>query len=181
MTADSTLRRSRLKLLALMAIFALPMLVAWVMVAFRIGIPDQRTAHGELAPEVPVLADWPIEAAEDALGGDWLLAFDCAEDCDASADQWWRVHRALGREAHRISRLRIGEAAEALPGETLARWTSSPDWRDPGRLWVLDPDGRPVLSYASGVDAADVLDDIEKLLRMNPEQPGNAERELARR
>ena len=47
---------SRLKLLALFAVFLLPMAVAWGMVEWRLGIPEGRTAHGQLTPEVPALA-----------------------------------------------------------------------------------------------------------------------------
>ncbi|WP_163557519.1 hypothetical protein [Halomonas sp. NO4] len=164
-------RRQRLKLLALIAIFAAPMLVAWGMVEWRVGIPDQRTAHGELTPEVPPLGQWPLTDPSQALPeGDWILAFDCSRACDALADQWWRLHRALGREAPRVSRLRVGGDAAALPGEMVAQWAERPNWLSPGRLWVLDPRGEPVLAYADRVEARDVLDDVNQLLRMNPQR-----------
>lgn len=162
-------RLSRLKLLALMAIFAAPMMMAWGMVEWRVGIPDARTAHGQLAPEVPALAQWPLVASPQ-LDGDWVLAFDCSRECEHLADQWWRLHRALGREASRVSRLRIGGEGPALPGEQLAQWRSAPKWQEPGRLWVLDPRGRAVLAYAVEVDPSAVLDDVDRLLRMNPGQ-----------
>ena len=164
--------RSRLKLIALFAIFGLPVAVAWGMVEWRLGVPEGRTAHGTLHPAVPALSHWPVEGVEKAGASDWLLAFDCAEGCAERADQWWRLHRALGREAHRLSRLRLGGTSPALPGEAIAQWSSTPpEWRRPGGLWVLDPDGRVVLGYSAQVAPADVLDDIEQLLRMNPEPP----------
>lgn len=178
MNPDRALRRSRLKLLALMTVFALPMLAAWVMVTWRVGIPEQRTAHGELSPPVPRLADWPLNEFPDSLQtNDWILAFDCDSECDAQADQWWRLHRALGREADRISRLRIGgRATQPLPGETLVQWSEVPEWRSPAKLWVLDPQGMAAVSYTSGVEAADVLDDVQQLLDMNPQPPGTDRR-----
>ncbi|PMR72776.1 hypothetical protein C1H69_20225 [Billgrantia endophytica] len=176
------MRRQRLKLLALIAIFAVPMIVAWAMVEWRIGIPEQRTAHGELAPEVPGLAEWPLDGGRDALKpGDWVLAFDCSRDCEMLADQWWRLHRALGREAPRVSRLRIGGEGPALPGESLAQWARTPDWQTPGRLWVLDPRGEVVLTYTGEVEARDVLDDVNRLLRMNRDNPGASELEVGQR
>lgn len=184
MNPDRALRRSRLKLLALITVFALPMLVAWVMVTWRVGIPEQRTAHGELSPEVPLLANWPLNGLPQSLlqSNDWILAFDCDIECDAQADQWWRLHRALGREAGRISRLRIGgEASEALPGETLIQWSEMPEWRSPAKLWVLDPQGMAAVSYTAGVEAADVLDDLQQLLDMNPQPPGADGAEVANR
>ncbi len=188
MTASHTpeVRHSRLKLLALIAVFALPMLVAWVMVTWRIGIPDERTAHGELAPDLPALSQWPLEPSSDALvdlqnTGDWVLAFDCSSNCEAMADQWWRVHRALGRDAPRVSRLRIGGSSDTLPGESVTQWSSRPDWQRPGQVWILDPRGGVVLSYSVGVDAEDVLADVNRLLRINPESPVGVDREVTGR
>jgi hypothetical protein len=183
MTADRALRRSRLKLLALMTIFALPMVAAWVMVTWRVGIPEQRTAHGELSPQVPKLAEWPLDGLPASLKtNDWILAFDCDTACDAQADQWWRLHRALGRDADRISRLRIGgQGTEPLPGESLVQWSEMPDWRSPSKLWVLDPQGMAAVSYAAGVDAADVLDDVQQLLDMNPQPPDTDNAEVVNR
>ncbi|HSP58364.1 MAG TPA: hypothetical protein VLO12_08695 [Halomonas sp.] len=183
MTPDHALRRSRLKLLALITVFALPMLTAWVMVTWRVGIPEQRTAHGELSPQVPLLADWPLEELPSSLQtNDWILAFDCDAECDAQADQWWRLHRALGREADRVSRLRVGgQPTEALPGETQVQWSEEPEWRSPAKLWILDPQGRAAVSYTEGVDAADVLDDLQQLLDKNPQPPGADDAEVANR
>ncbi|CAM3410919.1 hypothetical protein [Halomonas lysinitropha] len=161
----------RLKLLAFFAIFALPVAVAWGMVEWRIGIPEERTAHGELQLSLPPLSQWPLTSAKKQGESDWLLAFDCPEACDDNADRWWRLHRALGREADRVSRLRIGGGGEPLPGAAVARWTGEAGWRSPHRLWLLDPEGRPVLGYAPDVATADVLDDLRRLLRMNPEPP----------
>ncbi|TFH85361.1 hypothetical protein EQG41_17485 [Billgrantia azerbaijanica] len=160
-------RRSRLKLLALMAIFAAPMMVAWGMVEWRVGIPDSRTAHGELEPAVPALVEWPL-ATRPQVDDDWVLAFDCTRQCERLADQWWRLHRALGREAPRVTRLRIGGVGRTLPGERLAEWRTTPTWQSPGRLWVLDPRGQAVLTYAPEADPRQVLDDVSRLLRMNP-------------
>jgi hypothetical protein len=182
MSQPNTLRHPRAKLLALLALFALPVLVAWIMVTWRVGIPEQRTAHGELSPDIPSLAAWPL-AGEPAPGltGDWVLAFDCAERCEALADQWWRLHRALGREAPRVTRLRVGGEAEALPGEAVDQWAEVPAWRHADWLWVLDPQGRPVLGYGPEVEARDVLDDVNRLLRMNPEAGRRDGRTLAER
>lgn len=162
--------RSRLKLMLLFACFLLPVVIAWVMVNWGVGIPEGRTAHGELHPEVPALSDWPLSRADDADYGanDWLLVFDCAEPCAAKADRWWRVHRALGPDADRLARLRIGGDGAALLGERVVQWKNAPGWLSPGDLWLFDVRGRAVVQYSSGVEAEDVLDDIERLFKMNP-------------
>lgn len=169
---ESRIARSRLKLLGLFAVFALPMAIAWGMVEWRLGIPDERTAHGKLRPDLPRLADWPLSKVAGQTSGDWLMAFDCVAGCAEAADRWWRLHRALGRDAHRVSRLRIGGSpSKALPGEALVTWRDMPGWREPGTLWILDPEGRPVLRYARDVSASSVLKDVERLLELNTEPP----------
>ncbi|MDN3526504.1 hypothetical protein QWY79_14630 [Halomonas sabkhae] len=164
--------RGRFKLLALFAIFAMPMAMAWAMVEWRLWIPDERTAHGRLQADLPMMSDWPLSGTDQQGPDDWLMVFDCRAPCDAEADRWWRVHRALGRDAHRVSRLRIGGAPGAsLPGENVVGWQARPDWAQPGNLWLLDPEGRPVLSYGTEVETSHVLEDIERLLELNPEPP----------
>ncbi|RTR06287.1 hypothetical protein [Halomonas nitroreducens] len=164
--------RSRLKLLALFAVFTLPMAMAWGMVEWRLGIPEGRTAHGTLHPDVPALSNWPLTRVVKDGDDDWLLAFDCPDACPQAADRWWRLHRALGRDAHRVSRLRIGGGSSALPGEAPVAWAGGPPaWRVPGALWILDPEGRAVLRYGAEVETAQVLEDVERLLRLNPEPP----------
>ncbi|ATJ82917.1 hypothetical protein ACFPTY_07930 [Halomonas beimenensis] len=169
--SPSPRRVSRLKLLALFGVFVLPMAMAWGMVEWRLGIPEARTAHGRLDPAVPPLAAWPVQGVRKAGDEDWLLAFDCPAACASEADRWWRLHRALGREAHRLSRLRIGGSGAPLPGAAAAAWRELPPWRSPGRLWVVDPEGRAVLEYPAGVPADQVLADIERLLELNPASP----------
>ncbi|ERL52787.1 hypothetical protein [Halomonas huangheensis] len=160
---------ARAKLLALIAVFALPMVAAWVMVNWQLGIPDSRTAHGNLDVGLPMLGEWPIDQLHKEGAGDWVMVYDCGQGCAEDADRWWRLHRALGRNAHRLSRVRIGGESKALPGEYVAHWQQQPAWADEGRVWIGDPEGRVVLEYSSEIETALVLDDIEKLFKMNPE------------
>ncbi|WP_228716789.1 hypothetical protein [Billgrantia pellis] len=171
-------RHQRLKLLALIAVFALPMVSAWVMLHWRIGIPDQHTAHGELAPSVPALEEWPLVDQQASFdGGDWVLAFDCTRDCEAQADRWWRLHRALGREAPRVTRLRIGGSPASQPGESVTQWREAPAWQEAGAVWLIDPQGRVVLRYAGNVSERDVMDDLSHLLKRIPDPRAVEERD----
>lgn len=162
--------RQQLKLLVLFALFTGPLVTAWAMVEWRVGIPDERVAHGLLMPSVPLLGDWPLATPRPALSSrDWVLAYACEAQCSTAADRWWRLHRALGREAPRLTRLRLGGQAPLLPGEVAGRWRDRPAWSHEEALWLVDPQGRAVLSYRQGQDAAEVLKDIRRLLRMNPQ------------
>lgn len=162
---------SRVKLLALFAVFLLPMAVAWGMVEWRWGLPEGRTAHGRLTPDLPTLGAWPLVGGAKQGADDWVLAFDCSPPCGEQADRWWRLHRALGREAYRVSRLRLGGGEPPLPGASAAEWSALPPWRASGRLWIFDPEGRPVLQYEAGVETSLVLEDLEHLLERNPAPP----------
>ncbi|MGQ7248468.1 hypothetical protein ACUN9Y_14170 [Halomonas sp. V046] len=162
----------KLKLIALIAIFLLPMAVAWGMVQWGVGIPEGRTAHGDLDLVLPELDDWPLERSGEVGPDDWVMVYACQAGCEQDADRWWRLHRALGKDAHRISRIRIGGQDKALPGERLAHWRGeAPKWQAGRALWIADPEGRIALAYPAQVETAAVLDDIEKLLKMNPESP----------
>ena len=163
------IRRQRLKLILIFAIFAAPMVAAWGMVEFRIGIPDQHTAHGKVDVELPVLDEWPLTTVAVNDPEAWILAFDCAQQCEQRKDELWRLHRALGREAPRLTRLRIGGNPEPLPGEMTSEWQQLPPWREDNSVWLLDPMGRPALAFDANVATKYVLDDIQHLLKVNPQ------------
>lgn len=161
--------RQRLKLILIFIIFAAPIVAAWGMVELKIGIPEQHTAHGKVELELPPLVDWPLTTAVASDLDEWTLAFDCTHACDERKDELWRLHRALGREAPRLIRLRIGGDPELLPGEMATEWEQIPKWQNENAVWLLDPQGRPALSFEANVATKYVLDDIQHLLKVNPQ------------
>ncbi len=56
-------RYARLKVVLLFAIFAAPIVTAWGMVTWNVGIPQGHTAHGKVTIDVPPLEDWPLMAS----------------------------------------------------------------------------------------------------------------------
>lgn len=163
------IRRQRLKLILIFVIFAAPMVAAWGMVELRIGVPDRHTAHGDVDLTLPMLSEWPLTASAVNSEEEWVLAFDCTQQCNQRMDEFWRLHRALGREAPRLKRLRIGGEKQPLPGEMTSEWQQLPLWREENAVWLLDPMGRPALAFSANVAAKDVLDDIRHLLKVNPQ------------
>ncbi|TVP51386.1 MAG: hypothetical protein EA345_02720 [Halomonas sp.] len=162
------IQRQRLKLVMIFAVFTLPMVAAWGMVQWGVGIPDRHTAHGEVGVQLPSLHEWPLTVNADNGDDTWTLAFDCSLQCEQRMDEFWRLHRALGREAPRLTRLRIGGESEALPGEVASQWREEPTWQKANNAWLLDPLGRPALSFDANVPTTDVLDDIRHLFKVNP-------------
>lgn len=161
---------NRIKLALLMLLLGLPVLVSAGMHALKVGIPERQVAHGELLPDLQSLSHWPLDWQ---ATGDWWLVWVAEEPCLAAcqqlADRWWRVHRALGREADRVYRLRAGGGeAAALPGEQVVDWKQPrPDWAEPGRTWLVDPEGRVVLAYDADTPPGDLHRDLMRLLRVN--------------
>tara|TARA_R110002020_G_scaffold27772_1_gene89378 strand:- start:287 stop:799 length:513 start_codon:yes stop_codon:yes gene_type:complete len=164
------IRRQRLKLILIFMIFAAPVVAAWGMVELRIGIPDRHTAHGDIDLELPMLSEWPLIKKPTTSGqNEWTLAFDCSQECVKRKDELWRLHRALGRDAPRLKRLRIGGDSKPLPGEVTNEWQQLPFWREENAVWLLDPLGRPALAFDAAVATKFVLDDIQHLFKVNPQ------------
>src|SRR5690554_5119513 len=55
-------RYPRVKLLLIFAAFAAPIVTAWTMLTWQIGMPSEDTAHGQVHVSVPALDDWPLSA-----------------------------------------------------------------------------------------------------------------------
>ncbi|MDR9467017.1 hypothetical protein [Marinospirillum sp.] len=161
---------NRIKLLLLMLLMAAPVMASWGMHFFQVGIPEERTARGDLLPDLPPLQEWPLAWQAD---GHWWLVMaatpDCGKPCSEQADKLWRIHRALGREADRVYRLRAG-GEDALPGEEAQAWQATPPWTmSGGDTWIVDPQGKVVLAYDADAPPEDVHRDLMRLLRVNQE------------
>lgn len=167
MEQAKTVRYQRLKLIMIFIVFTAPMATAWGMVKWGFGIPAQHTAHGEVAVTAPNLYEWPLVNVPEGSKDVWTLAFECAVDCEQRKDELWRLHRALGREAPRLQRLRIGGSYETLPGEQANQWQESPAWRNESVIWLLDPMGMPALAFNEQANASEILDDIRHLFKVN--------------
>lgn len=159
---------NRIKLLLLMLLLAAPLLVSTGMYTLQAGIPETKVAKGELLPDLAPLQDWPLDwQASDEWWLVWVAEADCQQACKQQADRLWRMHRALGREADRVYRLRIGGQQE-LPGEKALPWLAPvPEWANVGDTWLVDPQGQVVLAYDRQTPVAAIHKDLMRLLRVN--------------
>lgn len=187
---DALRRRNRIKLLAIVAIFLVPMLVAGVM-RFTDRYPAASRQKGELlAPPgdlraiTPRLVDgtaypwnplerrWRILVAAPAV---------CGDDCVRVARDLETVWQLLSKDADRVDVLWwCGAASCAWPANvpapgTLRRLAPDPAARaalpkvDAGAgvpVYVVDPNGFVVLRYAPGSDLAGVRSDLSRLLKL---------------
>lgn len=157
-------RTARLSLLAIFALFAVPLVIAVLM----------HTGHIEWRPggmrNAGLLVDPPL-ALEGFTAGTpprWTLLHvpdqPCGTACTQRLDALARVRTATGRHADRVAVDTLGPAntaarnaldvqARALGGDGAAGWT-----------WLLDPGGLVVLAYNPQAEATGILKDLKRLL-----------------
>jgi cytochrome oxidase Cu insertion factor (SCO1/SenC/PrrC family) len=175
--SPEAIRRGRLKLLALAALFVAPFVLAWL--AWRFEWASGNTSnYGELITPARPLAGAPLEA----LRGRWVLVtFDTAA-CDAYCERklyfMRQIRRALNEDGERVARLWLltdGERASpkllaAIEGTHVAR-AGALAQRFPAEgaladhIYVVDPLGNLMMRYPRDPDPSRMLKDLQRLLR----------------
>ncbi len=129
-----------------------------------------------------------------ALRGSWVMVYigplPCTDDCRNSLYKMQQVRLAQGRDAPRVERVMIAanagsdalrELARQYPGmhavsgaratlQTLAREFVSSRGTAldvPGRVYLIDPIGNLVMSYAPDADPSGMRKDLARLLRLS--------------
>ena len=129
-----------------------------------------------------------------ALRGRWVMVYHgklpCTADCRNSLYKMQQVRLAQGRDAARVERVMIAdnashdalrELARQYPGlltlggtraalQTLAREFVSSQGTAldaPGRVYLIDPIGNLVMSYAPDADPSGMRKDLARLLRLS--------------
>lgn len=170
-------RRGRVKLLALGAFFALPLLAGWI--AYLTGwVPGTNSNYGTL------IRPRPLEApALAALRGRWVLVqldgAACDADCEKKLYTLRQVRRAQGREMQRVERLWIVTDSAALRPELVAAIEGTRIARGDQRLaaafpaegavsdhiYLVDPLGNLMLRFPRDPDPSKMVKDLERLLK----------------
>lgn len=102
---------NRLKLLAIIALFLVPLLVAVLMFNGQLPLLSDETVNQGKLVQPPVALDW--SAAETSVStkmpellGSWIILFPlpatCEQDCLRKVTRLRQVHRATGPEQQRI-------------------------------------------------------------------------------
>lgn len=189
-TSATPHRRNRFALLALLALFVVPILAA-MLINFSGHRPAATRQHGELLqPPIDLGALTPklVDGADYAWQPDartWRVAVappaDCGDDCTALARELDTVWRLFGRNADRVHVLWLcppGNCApprDRLSPATLRVLAPDTTLRDrmPGvddprgtPVYVIDPNGFVILRYPPGFDPAGLRADMAKLLKL---------------
>ena len=178
-------RNNRWKLVAIAALFALPVLAAFVL--HQAGYePRAERNHGVLLDPPQ---DFRAVVATDATGktvdwntadGIWHVLLRAPSRCDAACvaaiDGLQRIRIGLGRKAARVEMLYVGTpdagARAALAAFPQMRVVDlRPDALAPAAdatapaAWAVDPNGWLVLRYDPGFDPIGLRSDLKRVIR----------------
>ena len=183
-------KRARITLLLVFALFAAPLLIAWVLNFTGDFRPAATTNHGTLVqPARPVVAEGLVDArgapVDPMLFNEhWTLVYRLAGPCETACQEALYVLRqvrlAQGKNIDRVQRLVLLDAAPTAdwvaeieahyPGLAIARPAS--DLGDagfpvPGRIYLVDPLGNLMMEYAADAEPRGMIKDLERLLRIS--------------
>jgi cytochrome oxidase Cu insertion factor (SCO1/SenC/PrrC family) len=183
-------KRGRIKLLALAAFFALPVVGGYVAFFFDLA-PGSAANYGTLIPARP-LPDATLQGADgrpfklSELRGKWLLVQFDTGACDAYCERklyfMRQVRKALGKDTHRVERLWLltDEAApkprllEAIEGTRLARTPvrgltdEFPAERaNADHIYLVDPLGNLMMRFPRDPDPSRMLKDLQRLMKVS--------------
>ena len=183
-------RRSRMMLLAIAALFFGSMLLAGVL-RFSGWHPPATKAHGELLHPPGDLRALTLQLAGGGVypwqqrQHTWRIALappaDCTDACVRLGQQLLSVWQLLGNDSDRVHVLWIGTPPPTLPRggalhvivptdalrAGLPRLQSAPgEARNGVPVYVIDPNGFVILRYAPGFDPSGLRADLSKLLKL---------------
>lgn len=183
-------KRGRVKLLALAAFFALPVLAGYVAYFLDLA-PGGRANYGLLIaarplpdPQLQDANGQPIRLSE--LRGKWLLLQFDAGNCDAYCERklyfMRQVRKALGKDTPRVERVWLLTDAqrpkqallEAIEGTLLVRAAGSAlaaefpaENATTDHIYLVDPLGNLMMRYPREPDPSRMLKDLQRLMRVS--------------
>ena len=175
-------------MLLLLAVFALPLVVAWVLTKGPIDLrPTKTVNYGVLLEPALRLNSYGVMDSSGArldlqeVARNWLLVVlhntTCTKPCQGWLQMAERIQIAVGRDSHRVGLASLGPNNDApaprgqswlLPADgklvdTLRRATDEPKLDT--ALLIVDHQGIVVLIYPPTEDGPGVLHDLKRLLR----------------
>jgi hypothetical protein len=187
-------RAGRRQLLLLASLFFVPLAAAlWLYLASD-WRPEAGVQHGEFIepprslPETALQLPDGSAAPADALRSGWLLVYVengvCGESCRHALTDMRQVRLALDKDAGRVKRILLHAgaccaadfganerdlqllAARGPAGSALRALFPPSATGEPG-IYIVDPHGNLMMSYAPTGAARGILRDLERLLRLS--------------
>jgi cytochrome oxidase Cu insertion factor (SCO1/SenC/PrrC family) len=174
-------------LVLILAFFALPLVVAWVLNFNGDFVPGATTNNGMLVQPVrPVTAVDLFDARGGAVDakyfiGKWTMLYRhsgaCDDVCQKTLYTVRQVRLTQGKNIDRIQRLLLLEgasmpawvatAAEQFPGMDIALATNgaaADAFGVAGRIYLIDPLGNLMMEYALDAEPRGMTKDLQRLL-----------------
>ncbi len=187
-------RTGRRQLLLVASLFFVPLAAAsWLYLSSN-WRPAVGVQNGELIdpprplPDAPLLLPDGSAAPADALRSGWLLVYvendACAEPCRRALTDMRQARLALDKDAVRVKRILLHAgaccetgfgaddsdlhvlAAGGAEGAALRALFPPAMTGEPG-IYIVDPHGNLMMSYAPSGAARGILRDLERLLRLS--------------
>lgn len=175
----------RLKLVLIMAVFALP--IAASLIAYNFFPPEGTSNYGELIAPAEVTSQSLHSSSGGSfrfaeLRGKWLLVSSdsgaCPAQCREKLATMRQVRLALGRNAERVERVFVIDdvkaperaALEPFPGTVVALTPTGMPLppgaaNDRAHIYLVDPRGLVMMRWPAAADRARMLKDLKRLLR----------------
>ena len=195
-TSDSTPRRTRTQFWILLAVFFVPLLVAFLLYYGVQGWrPSGTTNNGQLIdpprplPQVSLSTSTGTTLEPTFMHGKWNLIYvgagSCNERCREALTLVRQTRLALGDDMTRVQRVFLvdGECCDQsfldqhypglitvrLDGDAAAQLMREfpADATSAGRIYIVDPLGNLMMSYESGARPKGLLEDLKKLLKLS--------------
>lgn len=183
-------KRGRIKLLALAAFFALPVVAGYVVYFFDLA-PGSTANYGTLLPPHPLaevtlpgIDGQPVRTAD--VRGKWVMVqFDsgtCAAYCERKLYFMRQLRKALGKDASRVERMWLitdggvpnAKLREAIEGTRIARTAGSPiaaefpaERSAADHIYLVDPLGNLMMRFPREPDPTKMLKDLQRLMKVS--------------
>ncbi len=180
--------KARRTLLAIVTVFALPLVFAWLITIGPLDWRPAKTVNYGVLLEPPLrLQSYGVmdaagtELTVGAVARDWFLVVlhpaPCTEQCQGLLQIAERIRIAVGRDMSRITLVSLGPVND-IPVPRTRSWLLPADGKLIGAvrramgapqfdsvLLIVDHRGRIILMYPPAEDGQGVLDDLKRLLR----------------
>jgi len=200
-----SLASNRLKLSAILAMFLLPLLVAVLMYRGQLPLFSGEPINQGTLVQPPVALDWTVAIADpalepvEALLGSWVMLMAVPAGCDEACLQkvtgLRQVHKASGRERHRLELVLL---TESLPDQSLKQrflniYEQFRVLADPSdkihksiqtalvqsglsanglNTYLVDPMGNIMMAYNTSDSEARMSKDLKRLLAWSKQDKG---------
>ncbi len=185
--------KGRLTLLALFAVFFLPIVVALALnLELPHWLPFGQSNYGQLVTPAVRVETETLTAVNGSpvvdtlLEGKWTLLYvepsACLAACDRAVYRMRQSRYAMGKDMDRVQRLVVASEAQARDAAekllafdpTLKVVAAAPAWIEglrPGsrevEIFVVDPKGYLVMWYRPDADPSGLIKDLKRLLKVS--------------